>query len=336
MEAWEPLGAAVTALLLAFSADLLLGDPRWMPHPVKLIGKAVSATEKLLRSIFKGDLGERAAGVVIVLIVGGGSFFVTFFVLKFSFTLNFYVGLILYIFILYTLLAVKDMRDHIKNVLFALEENNLELARHRVSSLVSRDTCSLSEEGVTRAAMESLFENASDGVAAPLFYAAMGGPPLAVFYKAVNTLDSMIGYKDKGYYYLGWAAAKADDILNFIPARLTALLFIITGVIVGWGGKRGWGVLLQDRSKHSSPNSAWPEAAGAGVLNVRLGGADLHSGVKVVKPVINRGANPPVAKDLKKGLALFYFTSVLSLGFALLLTYIVFILLAFPWKFFVP
>lgn len=326
--------AAVLALSIAFGADLLLGDPRWVLHPVRFMGKTIMLLEKYLRPIFRGSTaGERASGIIILLIVSGGSFFVSFNILKYAAAFHLLLAFLLYIYLLYTLIAVKDMHVHVKDVLFALEQNELDLARKRVSFLVSRDTTSLSEESVVRGAMESLFENAADGVAAPLFYAAVGGVPLALFYKAVSTLDSMIGYKDKGYYYFGWAAARCDDVLSFIPARLTAMYFIISGKLMGISFKKAWNVLLEDRNKHSSPNSAWPEAAAAGVLNVRLGGSDIHSGLEVKKPLINEKGKAPETEDLKKGLLLFQVASLLAFGSAFLITIFSVFFLPFLWSF---
>ena len=178
--------------------------------------------------------------------------------------------------------------------------------------LVSRDTEKLDPEGLSRAALESLFENSSDGLVAPLLYAAVGGPAAAVFYKAVSTMDSMIGYKNETYEALGFAAAKLDDLLNFIPARLTALLILIAGRPTR-NFKEAWPVLIADRHKHDSPNSAWPEAAAAGVLNVRLGGESVYNGVIRSRPVINAKGRDAKAEDIAAGIRLFQKASVLAL-----------------------
>lgn len=311
------------ALILAFIIDLLCGDPRWLPHPVRFMGKAAVFLEHFLRKYFKGAIAERFAGAVIVILIAAGSSLFTFFAVSAAYRLHFFLGLVLSTYFFYALLAIRDMLLHVQKVQAALAQKDLPMARERVALIVSRDTAHLSEEEIIRAALESLFENTADGVVAPLFYAALGGPlggpALAVFFKAVSTLDSMLGYKTARYYYLGWAAARLDDILNFIPARLTAVIFILTGGLSGLDWKQGWETLLKDRNKHESPNSAWPEAAAAGVLGIRLGGVDFHQGQKKSRPFLNEGGRTPRFEDLDASFSLFSRASFFALGIALLL-----------------
>lgn len=325
--AWWP----ALSLTVAYILDLLLGDPRWFPHPVRIAGRAISFLESLSRRIFKSSWGERMAGAAIVLLVAGGSSALTNFMVIVAGRLHFILGLLLFTLIFYTMLATKDLGAHVKEVLAALEGDDLLLARRRVALLVSRDTESLTEEGVLRAALESLFENTADGVVAPLFYAALGGPALAVLYKSVNTMDSMLGYKNERYLNLGWAAARSDDVLSYIPARLAALIFLLAGMLQGRDWKRGWKVLVKDRKGHESPNSAWPEAAAAGLLGVRLGGDDYYGGKKKSRPLINEGGKAPRRDDLVEALKLFRLASCLSLAGALPLSLITGRFWGVPW-----
>lgn len=309
-------------LPLAFLLDLIVGDPRWLPHPVRFMGQAVGFLEKAALTLTRSPAGKRLAGIIIVVVVAGGSFTLTWLLLDFAFTWHAYLGFALSALILYSMLAVKDLAVHVRQVLEALQDEDLPLARQKVGWLVSRDTASLDEAGVVRAALESLFENTADGVTAPLFYAALGGPALAVLYKAVNTMDSMIGYKNERYYYLGWAAARVDDLFSYIPARLTALLYFLAAFLTGRKEqplKQTWSVLLRDRKKHDSPNSAWPVVAAASVLDVRLGGTDLHRGVLVERPLLNAKGRLPGKGDLEAALSLFQVCCWLSAAAALVL-----------------
>lgn len=313
------------AVPLAFLLDCVVGDPRWLPHPVRLMGQVVNVLEKAMLKVAKSPLSKRVAGGILVIIVAGGAFLFTRFLLDLAFRWHPVPGFALSAYILYAMLAVKDMKKHVRRVLDAMEQGDLPLAREKVGRLVSRDTDSLDEEGIVRAAVESMFENTADGVVAPLFYAALGGPALTVLYKAVNTMDSMIGYKNERYYYLGCAAARCDDLLSFIPARLTALLYILAGMMT-WGKRQRldavWSVLLRDRNKHESPNSAWPEAAAAAVLDIRLGGVDVHRDVHVDRPLLNENGRPPRKKDLEAALSLFQKCCWLSAGGAVLLSFL--------------
>lgn len=318
----DRINLALIALSAAYFFDSLIGDPRRIPHPVRLIGRFISLMEKAVRIFFFSPQGLKAAGLLIVIIVSGGSAFVTAFLLVQAYSLHLGFGLFIETYILFAVLAGGDLRNHVAEVEHNLRAGRLDQARTNVSLLVSRDTLNLAESGVSRAALESLFENSSDGFVAPLFFAAVGGPVGAVFYKAVNTLDSMIGYKNEEYCDLGFFAAKTDDFLNFIPARLTAFLIILAGPI--WRrGRNGWQVLIEDRLKHHSPNSAWPEAAAAGVLGISFGGIDYYRGERLRRPVINSSGREPGSNDIKRGLALFRRTSNLAFFSMLLLHYFI-------------
>lgn len=314
-EIWLPL----LAFAAGFGLDLLLGDPRRLPHPVRGMGRATQLLEKVLRAVFSSPAGERFAGVVIVICIAGGSFWVVHYSLKYAFLLHPALAFMLAAYLYYAMLAVKDMVKHVQQVKSFLLKNDLPRARKCVGFIVSRDTERLTEEEIARASLESLFENTADGVVAPLFYAALGGPALLVFYKAVSTLDSMLGYKNARYFYLGWAAARLDDLLSYIPARLTALAYLAVGSLKGARWQHMWSLLRRDGGKHDSPNSAWPEVAAAGVLGLRLGGLDYHGGKAVQRPLLNAAGRPPRPDDLQPAINLFYQVCFLCWGLFLLL-----------------
>jgi adenosylcobinamide-phosphate synthase len=306
---------------LAFATDLLLGDPRRLPHPVRMIGWCIRVLEKLLRSFLKGPQAkrERASGMILVFLVAGGAYLISAAALQVAGWVSPFLELAVATYLIYVCISVKDMGRHIRAVDGALLQKNLPLARARVSLLVSRDCAAMGAGEVAGAALESMFENTADGVAAPLFYAALGGPALAILFKAVSTMDSMVGYKNERYLHFGWAAARLDDVLVFIPARMCAYLFLATGLFQGDCRRRVATILKEDRRKHDSPNSAWPEAAAAAVLNLRLGGPAIYGGVTVDRLHLNATGRAPGPHDLRRGLTLFYRTSVLTWVVALFL-----------------
>jgi len=309
---------SLSAFFLAGLLDWLIGDPCWLPHPVRLLGRIINILEKAARSLFSSRLGLRFAGIVIVLIAAGGSGFLVYLLLTSAYRLHPATGFITEFYLYFTVLAGGDLRNHIFRVKKAFKEGKLDEARAATAMLVSRDTKTLREEGLVRATLESLFENSADGLVAPLLFIALGGPAAAVFYKAVNTLDSMIGYKNSDYIDLGCFSARLDDLLNYLPARLTAVLIILAGLSRG-NFSSAVKVLRNDRRRHDSPNSAWPEAAAAGVLGIKFGGPDYYRGKFVERPVINREGNEADFSDISLGLRLYYRTSLLAfIGFFIL------------------
>ncbi len=307
----ERITLCISAFALAYLLDFLIGDPRRFPHPVRLLGAAVAMLEKLSRRLFASPPGLKIAGAFLVVLAAGGSLVLTIVMLEGAYKLNQFAGWSLEIYLLFTVLAGGDLHRHVTRVGRDLQCGRLEQARSSVALLVSRDTSRLNENGVSRAALESLFENSADGLVAPLFFAAVGGAPLAVFYKAVNTLDSMLGYRTKEYSSLGFFSAKLDDILSFIPSRITAVLIILAAALNG-AFRSGLRVLVDDRNKHDSPNSAWPEAAAAGALGIKFGGPDFYRGQPRVQPLINSFGREPEMADIKRGLDLFRQTSFLA------------------------
>ena len=304
------------AILCGFLLDALLGDPAWLPHPVVLMGKAISALEKRLRSWFpKTPDGEKKAGRVLAVTLPLGTLLISGGLCVGLMLLHPVLGFLLQTFWCWQALAMKGLAVESGNVYRALTTASLPEARKAVARIVGRDTAALTEQGVTRAAVETVAENASDGVVAPLFYMAIGGGVLGFFYKAANTMDSMVGYRNERYEDFGRAAAKLDDIVNFIPARLSALLMIIAAVLPGYSAKDGWRIWRRDRFQHKSPNSAQTESVCAGALGVQLAGDASYFGVLVRKPTIGDPLRPVEAQDIRRANRLMLTTALLSFLF---------------------
>ena len=302
------------ALTVGFLLDLLLGDPHWMPHPVRAIGLLISGLERLLRRVFpKTEEWELIAGGVLVVLVVGISTALTILLLWLCGCLHPWLDFAAETLICYQLLAAKALKVESMKVYSALKNESLEAGRNAVSMIVGRDTACLDEAGVTRAAVETVAENTSDGVIAPLIFLAIGGAPLGMAYKAVNTMDSMVGYKNDRYLYFGRAAAKLDDVVNFIPARLAGVLLCLSAFLVGQDGKEAWRIFKRDRKNHKSPNSAHTEAACAGALHIQLGGSNYYFGQLVVKPTMGDDLRPVELEDIPRANRLMYATAVVSL-----------------------
>ena len=269
----------ITAVLL----DLLLGDPRWLPHPVVGIGRMITALEKLLRLLVRS---ERFGGVLLLISVVGSTAALSLLLLKGAYAIHPFIGLAVSAWLSYTCLAARSLHHESKLVADRLAAGDLQGARDFLSRIVGRDTEGLEEPEIWRALVETVAENTSDGVIAPLFFLMLGGPALGLAYKAVNTLDSMVGYKNERYLRFGWASARFDDLANWLPARLTGILMVAVAPLVGLSGKNSFRVMLRDGGNHSSPNSGIPEAATAGALGVRLGGTNRYFGAPVEKPTI--------------------------------------------------
>lgn len=309
-------------LLPAVALDWLLGDPHWMPHPVRWMGRMIGVTEKLLRrNAPKSPNWERFLGILLVLLVAGTSYLGGWWLVRLSSELSPYVGWGLEVWLTYQLLAARSLHRESMAVYPLLKRGELEQARCAVSRIVGRDTQSLDESGVARAAVETVAENTSDGVIAPIVYLVLGGLPLGMLYKAVNTMDSMVGYRSRLYLYFGWAAARTDDLLNLIPARLSGcMMCFAAGILPGCSGQGAWRIFLRDRKKHKSPNSAHTEAACAGALGVALAGDASYFGALVKKPVIGDDLRRIQPEDIRRSNALMYGTELLTLvSFGLLM-----------------
>jgi adenosylcobinamide-phosphate synthase len=270
----------------AYAMDAVLGDPRTWPHPVRLLGRSIKGSERLIRRVASSERSLRAGGVLLAVALTALTWAATWGLIKGATQLSPWLGTLTALYLAYTTLAARDLQDHALAVSAALERQDLPGARDALSLIVGRDTEKLEEPEVIRAAVETVAENASDGVIAPLLYLAVGGAPLAMAYKTVNTLDSMIGYRDSRYYALGWASARLDDVMNFIPARLTGLLLVVAAFVWRCKGKAAWRIMRRDGRRHPSPNSGVPEAAMAGALGVQLGGMNYYHGVLRARPLL--------------------------------------------------
>jgi adenosylcobinamide-phosphate synthase len=343
----------VVILTGAYILDLLIGDPRWLPHPVRIIGWGIEKMEKVFRRSVKHvsslPLGERVrargilpeqrqekfAGILLVIIIVGATYSIFYALNYLLLTSHFplfisYLFFAILVYLASTTLAINDLVKSGKAVIYAVNEGDKEGARRKLSMIVGRDTKELDDKGVLKAVIETLSENASDGIIAPMFYFAIGGLPLAMAYKAVNTLDSMVGYRNEKYKNFGWASARLDDIANFIPARITGMLIVMATFILKMSvaaGRLSLRTMLRDGEKHLSPNSGIPEAAMAGALGIRLGGPSFYAGMLVEKPYI--GEEKSAVKDdvsylnaSENAISIVNITSLLGFGLALILLYL--------------
>ena len=306
------------AVLGGFVLDTLFGDPPWLPHPVVLMGKAISALEKRLRArLPQTPQGELLGGAVVAFTLPVGTFLLTSLVCLGAAKLSPWLGLAVQMFWCGQALAAKGLAQESTNVYRALIKPDLPAARKAVSRIVGRDTQNLTLEGVTKAAVETVAENASDGVIAPLLYMLLGGAPLALTYKAINTMDSMLGYKNEKYLYFGRAAAKLDDAANYLPSRLAGLLWCAAAALTGNSPKGAWRIWRRDRRCHASPNSAQTESACAGALGVQLAGPAYYFGEYYAKPTIGDPLRPIEPEDIRRANRMMYTESVLALAVGL-------------------
>jgi len=329
-------------LTLAYILDLIIGDPRQLPHPVKGMGWAIGKIEAFLRGMIQDtedrrqrtEKFEKIAGISLVMIIVGSTYGL-FYVINSLFTVYYSVPtLLIMIYLTSTTLATRGLIESVRSVITALNDDDIEGARERLSHIVGRNTERLQRDAISKAAIETLAENASDGIVAPLFYFAIGGLPLAMAYKAINTIDSMVGYKNERYRNFGWAGARLDDIANYIPARITGLLIVIASFIVSPSLstlQSSLKTMLSDGGNHPSPNSGVPQAAMAGALCVRLGGPMYYGEILMEKPYIGvekSGVRAQGSDDSgllsapEKAISIVAVTSVLGLAVAIILQYL--------------
>lgn len=308
----------IASMLAGFLMDLLLGDPYWLPHPIRLIGNWISFLEKRLLGSKTEEKHttpeqEQRRGMLLVLAVLSSTAFVTAVLLLDAYRLHPYLGAVIESIMTYQILATKCLKVESMKVYQELKKGDIAASRKAVSMIVGRDTECLDETGVAKAAIETVAENTSDGVIAPMIFTAIGGPILGFFYKAVNTMDSMVGYKNEKYQYFGSAAAKFDDVVNYIPARLSAWLMILASAITHMDWKNAKKVFLRDRYNHKSPNSAQTESVMAGALDVQLAGDAWYFGKLCKKPTIGDAIREIEPEDIRRSHTLLYMTAVLAL-----------------------
>lgn len=304
----------ILLMLGGFILDGIFGDPAWLVHPVVIMGKAITALEKFLRKRLPNTSeGERLGGRILAMALPVGTLLITGGVCWLFYRISPILGFAIELLWCAQALAAKGLAQESTNVYRELVKGDLPASRRAVSRIVGRDTAELTSEGVTKAAVETVAENASDGVIAPLFYMMLGGAPLALVYKAINTMDSMVGYKNEKYLYFGRAAAKLDDAANYLPSRLSALLLIAASFFCRENGKNAWKIWRRDRRNHASPNSAQTEAVMAGALSVQLAGPAWYFGEYYDKPTIGDPLRPVEPGDILRADRMLYWGGFLSL-----------------------
>ena len=305
----------VWAVLGGFVLDALFGDPAWLPHPVVYMGKAISKLEKFLRPrLPKTPQGELLGGAIVAFCLPVGTFLLTGLVCWGAARLHPLLGLAVQMFWCGQALAARGLVQESTNVYKELKKPDLPGARKAVSRIVGRDTAELTAEGVTKAAVETVAENASDGVIAPLLYMLIGGAPLALTYKAINTMDSMLGYKNEKYLYFGRVPAKLDDVANYIPSRLAGLLWVAAAALTGNSARGAWKIWRRDRRRPASPNSAQTESACAGALGVQLAGPAYYFGQYYPKLTIGDALRPIEPEDILRANRMMYVASSFALA----------------------
>lgn len=277
--------ANILIMILGYIMDLVFGDPYWFPHPVRFIGKLISKTEKFIRKHAKSEESLKYWGILMWLVPVVTTALVTALIVKIA-SFNKYVEIFVSAFIIYTTLSTKCLKDEATKIYNVLETGDIKKSRVQLSYIVGRDTTNLSQSEIIRATVETVAENTVDGTISPMFYGFLFSPVGAMTYKAINTLDSMVGYKNDKYLNLGCVSAKLDDVANFIPARLTAIFMPLGAFLCGMNGLNSFKIAIRDRKNHKSPNCAFAEGAAAGAIGVQLGGTNIYFGKEVYKPTI--------------------------------------------------
>ena len=308
------------AIILAYLLDLVLADPYWMPHPVRGMGKLVKYLEKRLRR--KSVPAEVLAGTVLAITVVGLVYLGSFFAIRFAEHVNRWAGFAISTVLIFTTLSTRSLDKEARSVYHSLKLGSINNARKKLALIVGRDTQTLDQDEIIRATVETVAENSVDGIISPLFYAALGGAPLAIAYKAINTLDSMVGYKNERYLYFGHFSAKLDDLANYIPARLTTLLVPLASLILRKRALSALHTILRDGKKSSSPNAGIPEAGFAGALGIELGGVNYYQQERISKPILGIEIKQREKKDIIEAINLMWVISGITfLGVVLILWY---------------
>ena len=305
---------SLVALVMGYILDLIFGDPYWMPHPVRFIGNLISILEKVIRRFMpKTKRGEYIGGIILTVMVVSISMVIPLVIILMAKSINTYLALTVETFMCYQILATKSLKIESMKVYDELAKNDLPSARKAVSMIVGRDTKDLTFSGVAKAAVETVAENTSDGIIAPMIFIAIGGAPMGFFYKAINTMDSMVGYKNEKYMNFGRFAAKLDDVVNYLPARISAYQMILSSFFLRYDYKNAFKIYKRDRYNHASPNSAQTESVCAGALDVQLAGNAYYFGKLYEKPTIGDNIREINYDDIKKANRLLYCTSIISI-----------------------
>lgn len=305
---------SLVALVMGYILDLIFGDPYWMPHPVRFIGNLISILEKVIRRFMpKIKRGEYIGGIILTVMVVSISMVIPLVIILMAKSINTYLALTVETFMCYQILATKSLKVESMKVYDELAKNDLPSARKAVSMIVGRDTKDLTFSGVAKAAVETVAENTSDGIIAPMIFIAIGGAPMGFFYKAINTMDSMVGYKNEKYMNFGRFAAKLDDVVNYLPARISAYEMILSSFFLRYDYKNAFKIYKRDRYNHASPNSAQTESVCAGALDVQLAGNAYYFGKLYEKPTIGDNIREINYDDIKKANRLLYCTSFISI-----------------------
>ncbi|NMS91596.1 cobalamin biosynthesis protein [Clostridioides difficile] len=303
----------ILSIYIGYVTDLIVGDPYSFPHPVRFIGKLINLTQGMIRKVFKSDKQLKFGGFILWFITVGITYLITYAIVK-LFSFNGLLSVVINGFIIYTTLATKCLKDEALKIYDVLKTGDIEKSRTQLSYIVGRDTTNLSESEIIRATVETVAENTVDGIIAPMFYAFIGGAPLAMAYKAINTLDSTVGYKNEKYKDIGFASAKIDDIANYIPARISIVLMTIGSFFLHYNYRNCFKISIRDRKNHKSPNCAFSEGAVSGALGIQLGGTNFYFGEKVYKPTIGDKLREIDKEDIIKTNKIMYassFTSIL-------------------------
>lgn len=305
---------SLVALVMGYILDLIFGDPYWMPHPVRFIGNLISILEKVIRRFMpKTKRGEYIGGIILTVMVVSISMIIPLVIILMAKSINTYLALTVETFMCYQILATKSLKVESMKVYDELAKNDLPSARKAVSMIVGRDTKDLTFSGVAKAAVETVAENTSDGIIAPMIFIAISGAPMGFFYKAINTMDSMVGYKNEKYMNFGRFAAKLDDVVNYLPARISAYQMILSSFFLRYDYKNAFKIYKRDRYNHASPNSAQTESVCAGALDVQLAGNAYYFGKLYEKPTIGDDIREINYDDIKKANRLLYCTSFISI-----------------------
>ena len=297
-------------LMIAYSLDILIGDPIWFPHPVRAIGRGITALERYLRQT---ALPLRLAGAILTITIVGLTYGLVWLICYMAGIFHPYFGKVIAVLLIFMSLSVRSLAQAAKKVYFPLKADNINQARRQLGQIVSRETATLDRDSVIRGTVETVAENTVDGIISSLFYAIIGGAPLAWAYKAINTLDSMVGYKDERYLKFGWFSARLDDLANFIPARLSGVIIPLAALLTGKDGRRSLETVLKDKRKAASPNAGFPEAAFAGALGIQLGGQNIYHGRVSSRPLIGKPIRPKEPEDIKQAIYLMYAASFVAL-----------------------